>query len=622
MRKIFYDIMPPKKIRRRKTWRKRSGARSPVAGLCFIIILALNWAGISAMGRTAASLFDTENSAGNVFTAGTLDFQLSSDKVFSNTALMPGELAEGEISLINLSNIPKYKVKAADFTGGLCEYLDLEANLDEGDIEYSGKLTELDFGPTVFEDPDDWKFVLSLPSDASEDLIGETCNFNFVFYGSQTRNDLLFGLGFSDEEGAGNDVTAKICFDTETKSKGYWKNHSEVYEPYLPLNLGNEIVNNISDVDRILQTEYSSSMLNKLEGQLLAMKFNIVHFGVGDYLVESEGKTINKIADEADELLKLDPEPSDKILEAMKDLLESLVDLQIRACKDSLIRVLIPNCGEVWWVGRHYDITWEDKNLVCEDGEIEISIWYSADSGTTFANIITNTADDGVYDWRVPLYLSGYYVPSAQARVKIIARCSSNNEILNWDMSDCDFCPPIDFSQLTPEEIEEARALGLLPPEISSEGENQAGDTTIEESVPPEETGGGGITIENPEDEAPEDGADEEEPASDEDTETIEEIPPAESENPPAEETEDQPPAETENTDGGEVTEDPADNSIPADIQEDSQQLTQDVATPEVISEAPSSDQSPSGSGDAPDGGTSASDVPSGADSGQVAEGE
>jgi predicted ribosomally synthesized peptide with SipW-like signal peptide len=503
MRKIFYDIMPPKALKRKKssTFRLSSGIikGSIIKIVAIFVIVSLSWTGLSAVYQTLAYLNDTETSTGNSFVAGTLDFQLSSTEVFSNTSLMPGESATGTISITNLGNTLKYKVKAANFTGALCDYLNLEANLDGGGVEYSGKLTELDFGPVVFEDPDNWSFSLALPASAPDDLIGETCNFNFVFYGSQTKNDLPFGMGFSDEEDASNNVKAKICSNTETRSKGYWKNHPDVYNPYLPQSLGNETVSSVSDVNGVFNN-YDLSMRNKLKGQLLAMKFNIVHFGVGDYLVEDQGKTINEIAAEADDLLKQDPQPPDETLEAMKDLLDGLnQDLQIRVCRDSYIKVLIPNCGEIWWVGRHYDITWTDKNLVCDGGEIGISIWYSADSGATFANITPSTEDDGVYDWRVPLYLGDYYVPSGAARVKIIARCSANNEVLSWDISDCDFCPPIDFSLLTPEELEEARALGLIPGETISEEENGIEETTIQEPAsgenPVDQTDGTSVEI-------------------------------------------------------------------------------------------------------------------------------
>lgn len=60
------------------------------------------------------------------------------------------------------------------------------------------------------------------------------------------------------------------------------------------------------------------------------------------------------------------------------------------------------------------------------------------------------------------------------------------------DVSDKDFCPPIDFSMLTPEELEQVRALGLIPPEkiieeIIFEELNIVEEVPVEE-IPIEET--------------------------------------------------------------------------------------------------------------------------------------
>lgn len=479
-----------------------------IAVLCLIV--ALNWTGLSAVIETFAYFNDVEDSPQNVLAAGTLDFYLlsSPDNFFPPTFTL-GESATRTISLINIDNIPKYTVNAANFAGALCDYLNLEANLDGDGVEYSGKLIDFTYGPIVFEEPEDWTFTLTLPADAPETVLGETCQFNFVFFGSQVKNDLIFGQGFTDTEEIDNKIAAAFCYNAEMRSKGYWENHPGVYKPYLPQTLGDEIVSTVSDVTKILQTDYELSMRNKLKGQLLAMKFNVAHFGVGEYLVESQAKNINQIVAEADDLLKQTPEPPEEILEAMKNLLEGLIDTfdgkPFRYCTMSNVKVVVPNGGEVWWVGRHYDLTWTTKNLNCPSGLPYVSIWYSGDSGNTFANIVTNTENDGVYDWRIPLFLNGYYVPSDKARIKVVAKCSENLMVVGWDISDNDFCPPIDYDLLTPEELEMAKALGLLDglvevfdvandeipvseePVDSSGGENNVGGSTSQPAEQPTE---------------------------------------------------------------------------------------------------------------------------------------
>ena len=489
MSKIFYDIVPPKRKRKKfvmslkniKIEKNQSfftlARLSVLKVVVFLVIVSLNWTGLSAVLQTNSYMSDVET-AGSSYTAGTLDFELSSAQVFSNAVLSPGSSVTGIVSVINLDNVPQYKLKSANLSGGLCDYLNLEANLDGGAIEYSGKLKDIDFGPVVFASPDDWSFVLSLPADAPNTVIGETCNFNFVFYGSQVRNNLQFGQGFNDTEDTAGSVKAKMCFDSQTSSCSYWKNHPNVYKPYLPQKLGNEIIDTATKADNVLKSacgngncgcgnDCDKTMKGKLKGQLLTMKFNVAHYGMGEYIPNGDTRTINQIIVEADNLLKQVPTPSDSVLEAMKDLLGGLnQDLQIRVCTDTGVKVLIPNGGEKWWVGQYYDLTWLTKNLNCPDDLTQISIWYSGDGGNTWGNITTNTEDDGVYNWRIPLYLpENYYVPSEKSRIKVVAVCSENLMVAGWDMSDYDFCPPIDYSLLTDEEkaqVEQLLADGTL----------------------------------------------------------------------------------------------------------------------------------------------------------------
>lgn len=156
---------------------------------------------------------------------------------------------------------------------------------------------------------------------------------------------IIFQTGiFSAYEAHVVNVTAHICNYSEIRSCGYWKNHSNVYKKLLPQTLGgypnDEIVSTVSQADKILTSGCGNcgcgcdkSMRAKLKGQLLAMKFNIAYFGIGEYLVESEGKTLNEIVAEADNLLRQNPPPPDSVLEKMKDLLDYLNNLEkIRFC--------------------------------------------------------------------------------------------------------------------------------------------------------------------------------------------------------------------------------------------------------------------------------------------------
>jgi hypothetical protein len=353
MSKIFYDIIPPKadktRVKRKKLKKLEPSFVAMINALerivAFGLIVSLNWTGLSAVIQTNTFLSDIESSEGNVYTAGALDFILSSPSDFLPVALALGESATRTIELLNTANIPQYNITVSSFAGDLCQYLNAEVSLDGGGV-YSGSLEGFAYGPIIFEAPDVWSFTLTLPADAPENAQGQTCQYNSVFFGSQIRNNLPFGTGFNDVEEIGSNIASKLCLDSETRSMGYWAHHHSVYLQYLPQFLGatgtDEIIDTPQKAYQVF-LDYNLSMRNKLKGQLLVMKFNVAHFGVGDYFVASVGRTINQIIASADDLLRQDPEPSHSILEAQKDLLESLVDLQIHTCSTTHPPEVLPN---------------------------------------------------------------------------------------------------------------------------------------------------------------------------------------------------------------------------------------------------------------------------------------
>jgi len=321
------------------------GIKSPLVRIvCFLTIVSLNWFGLSAIINTFAYFNNTENSPGNSFTAGTLDFELQSLADFPSVC--SDKPTSRTISIVNYANPFKYVASGAEFSGDVCDYVTLEANVDGGDPEYVGPLKEFNFGPLDFSDPDDWVFNATFNPDLPQGLLGQTCTFKFVFDGSQIKNDLPFGQGFTDREEITNNIKVDVCCTSEIRSCGYWKTHSNVYQPHLPQTLGgyphDQIVSTVTQAQNILTAACGTcgcgcdnTMRGKLKGQLLAMKFNIAHFGIGEYLVESEGKTLNQIVEEADDLLRQNSPPPDSVLEEMKNLLDQLNNLgQIPFCSE------------------------------------------------------------------------------------------------------------------------------------------------------------------------------------------------------------------------------------------------------------------------------------------------
>ncbi|KPJ57429.1 hypothetical protein AMJ49_00630 [Parcubacteria bacterium DG_74_2] len=136
-------------------------------------------------------------------------------------------------------------------------------------------------------------------------------------------------------------VTARICIPLETRTPGYWKTHPEVYEPYLPVSLGCETISTVPEADAVFWKCDAVDMKEKLRCHLLAMKFNIVHYGVGDHFAESchykgqdipINQTINELVADAVALL-CDSGATRAELEDIKNKLDCLNNLgEIREC--------------------------------------------------------------------------------------------------------------------------------------------------------------------------------------------------------------------------------------------------------------------------------------------------
>ena len=121
-------------------------------------------------------------------------------------------------------------------------------------------------------------------------------------------------------------VTAKIegCDEFKVRSKGYWKNHEEIWNPaLLPQTVGGILVDDLFDGQDIFDT--NDTMADRLRAQLLALKFNIASTPeVAHALVPGEDTRISELVEEADALLLEDPPASNAELEDMKDRVKSV----------------------------------------------------------------------------------------------------------------------------------------------------------------------------------------------------------------------------------------------------------------------------------------------------------
>jgi len=179
--------------------------KSLIKILSILLIVGLNWGGLSAISSTIAYFNDQEGYQSNAIVTATLDFHLTSASDFS-PEVTPTQTASRTISLVNDGSLGfRYQVRLEQFSGDLdlCNALDLVANLDGGAVEYTGDLTAFSYDPGEFSDPESWQFTASLPSDAARSLENKTCNFKFIFEAIQLGEC----VGFSDVEEIDNTIT-------------------------------------------------------------------------------------------------------------------------------------------------------------------------------------------------------------------------------------------------------------------------------------------------------------------------------------------------------------------------------------------------------------------------------
>ncbi len=163
---------------------------------------------VLGIATTSAFLSDTEISNGNNFSAGSLDFSLTSPGGFAPLPLTPGVLASRS-ALVNNDGSSEfnYDIRSVE-TGGnhdFCNALNLEAKLG-GVTKYNSTLLGFVLSPAVlFGGSDSWEFNVWFDS-TDTSLQNQTCDFNLVFRSWQTDSDGTWG--FLDEEILVNNLQA------------------------------------------------------------------------------------------------------------------------------------------------------------------------------------------------------------------------------------------------------------------------------------------------------------------------------------------------------------------------------------------------------------------------------
>jgi len=498
-----------KRASRKKSVKFNLAKKSLFKLVAILLLFGLNGSGLLAIGKTQAYFNDEEKSEQNIYTATTLDLSATALADFS-PLVTPSQTSTKEIIISNVGGLDfQYNASSTDFSGDadLCAELTLNAALDSINI-YSGKLFDF-IAPTstlATSSSATLDLDVSLPnSDIS--LQNKTCNFNLVFTGWQI--DLPdASQGFSDTEIIANSVSSgswnnvlinKVYYDVDashgTDANNEWL---ELYNPSeTPIDLSgwkicdNTSCDTLSDSNIIPAGGFaivtnSSTTWNyywEIPDDIIKIALNnSVGGGLGntaDMLVlkNPDGLIIDQLnwgtpvstwanwnsnlwnpgATDVPDGHMLSRVPTGYDTDQASDF----VDLG-----PPQITVVSPNGGEVWWVGRTSTVEWLATNSNGADSALSIDLWYSSDSGVTWGNIVKGIANTGSYNFRVPLCFDDghgdcYYAPSETARVKAVAWGPENFMVQDWDMSDEDFCPPIDYSLLLPEEIEMLKSMGL-----------------------------------------------------------------------------------------------------------------------------------------------------------------
>jgi len=187
----------------------RATQRLALAGLVLVFLL-----GVAQIGGTNAGFSDVEESAGNTFSAASLDGEATYIERFSVTGMNPEQSPYQRITFSNEGGLDfRYGIKFLK-TGGddvLCNAFILTAKRN-GVSVYTGLLKDFidinqSSAPVVpFEiarfGHDNWNFQVELPANASSALENKNCQWNFDFTAWQT--DMPDATqGFSDVESVG-----------------------------------------------------------------------------------------------------------------------------------------------------------------------------------------------------------------------------------------------------------------------------------------------------------------------------------------------------------------------------------------------------------------------------------
>ncbi|MCL5666158.1 MAG: lamin tail domain-containing protein [Patescibacteria group bacterium] len=450
----------------------------------------------AAFQPTVAFYDDIETSSGNAIVAGSLDFSLDSPG-FALSEISLEAAATSTVSILDHSSLPfQYNVRS-EVTGGdsdFCNALILSASLNnapQGQEPLSSYVSPDNIFSTTTPT---WQIQAGFAAGTPDFLQDKQCGFKIIYTGWQD-NLATSTEGFSDIE----ETSFNLIYRTPLKVKinKVYANpdvahgintDNEWIELYntdsAPVNISNWTISDNSSTDTLASTspliipaggyaiitdKPSTWDYWEIPGNVLKIALNSpIGNGLndgGDLLIlkDSDGKIMDWMnwgagttkygvtfwnpgvtAPAKGDFLARVPSGTDT---------DSPADWQ--GLKAPFATLDYPVGGEVWYAGHTETLRWTAHNPNGSDDELKIDLYYSRDSGATWAIIVTGTPNTGSYDWRIPLFLEdgSYYVPSHISRIKVVATGPENFMVQSEDSSE-DFCPPIDYNMLTPQEQE------------------------------------------------------------------------------------------------------------------------------------------------------------------------
>ncbi len=502
-------------------WNKRIVKTSILRIVVLMMIVGLNWSGISAIGQTLAYFNDTEISDNTSITVGSLNFSLSSDSDFS-PLVTPSQSASRSIDVINEGSLDfQYQVSASDFSGDteFCNALELIANLDGGDTEYTGNLTDFSYNTGEFFDPENWQFTASLPDDVSDTLENKTCSFKFIFEGVQLGEC----AGFSDIEEIENTITSgewvireemkinKVYYDVDSEHGIEGDNEwVELYNPTdAPIDISNWKICDNTSCDTIpVLNSISGNGFAIITAQDTTWDYWNIPSGVEKIVL---GDDIgNGLSDDGDRLILknvsgyeidamsygtdtyvFDPACPDVDEGHMLGRVPTGLDTDLASDFQDLAppTVSVSYYSGTWYCGQTYTINWTAVNNNGDDNELLIDIVYITDNDRN--GIISDSdnvylvADDIANSGSYNLHICGDYCYYGYVWVKVIAYGPENFMVQASDTGPRVWEPPapenelFDMSTMCPFELPVEE--GTEEVEEPTDVDEEIFDDTIEE---------------------------------------------------------------------------------------------------------------------------------------------